>query len=462
MHRLLFSNIAAHHVARWTECLERQGHVTCIVNSLDATLQSIHDFLPSMIFIGGCAQNDALFETIEKIKMENAALPLIVLSQDSHIDFVIKSIKCGAFEFFEIPSDDKKFLALFQKLTKYLNAPAEPDVSKKSLEEPPHIIGISEASQKVACRILKIAPLEVDVMISGETGTGKELVARSIHKLSERAHEPFIAIDCVSLPPNLIESEIFGYERGAFTGATKTKQGLLELAHGGTVFLDEITELDIYLQSKLLRVLQERKFRRIGASKLIDIDARIISATNLKPEDAVAQNKLRKDLYYRLNVVPIELLPLRERKSDIAFLVEHFIEEMNKSSKIVVKGITRKAMNLLINYDWPGNVREVQNVILQTISLLESEMIDVTDLPSCVQRQKNDIDPIVLLKHPEPKNYKEARALCLRQFCQDYFQDILKKYQGNITEVAREADLSRGTIYKIFKECDIDNPYVSK
>lgn len=462
MHRLLFSNIAAHHVAPWAMCLENEGHVTCIVNNLESTLQTVKEFFPSIIFMGADAQNNGLFEIIEKIKTNKAFLPLVVLSHNKDVDFVVGSIKHGAFDFYEMPKDSREFIGLFEKLTHRLSAAATSHFSASTTLPPLDVIGVSEASQKVASRVRKIAPLEVSVMISGETGTGKELVARNIHKLSKRANEPFIAIDSVSLPANLIESEVFGYERGAFTGATKTKKGLLELAYGGTVFWDEITELDIYLQSKLLRVLQERKFRRIGGSQLIDIDARIISATNLNPEDAVAQNKLRKDLYYRLNVVPIELLPLRQRKDDIGFFVEHFMKEINKSSKVRVQGITRKAMNLLINYDWPGNVRELQNAILQTISLLESEMIDVADLPPYIQQQKNGLTPAFTSACAMPQSFKEARALVLSRFCQEYFNDILKKYHGNISEVAREADLSRGTIYKIFKEYDIHNPYLGK
>ena len=459
MHQLLIVDNQAEKACQWLPAINRLGHDCRFVDSKEKVLESLVSFKPSLVFMAANGNDHQSFELISLIKDHANAAPIILFSKGKDIDFIVNAVKAGAIHYYECPNTQEELLELLGKITheNKVNHDEKSVVAapQKSL---PGVVGESKASEKVAMRVFKLAPLDVNVMIWGETGTGKELIAQSIHNFSDRANKPFIPIDCVSLPPNLIESEIFGHEQGAFTGALKAKKGLLELADGGTLFLDEITELDIYLQGKLLRVLQERQFRRVGGSKLINVDLRILSATNHDPEQAVAENKLRRDLYYRLNVVPLHLLPLRERKNDIAFLAEHFIQELDKFSRVEVKGMTRRALNALIKYDWPGNVRELQNVILQAVALSESDMIDIGDLPDSLQN-KNSAIPVTATD--ENMNFRQAREQHMRKFCQAYFDEILEKYQGNISEVAREAELSRGTIYKIFKDFDITNPHIS-
>ncbi|MBN1559391.1 sigma-54-dependent Fis family transcriptional regulator [candidate division KSB1 bacterium] len=458
MHNVLLVGGGASTISGAVSNIRALGHECRFFDIRTGVTEMFAEFMPTVVMIEVESALDDCFTVISSIKSRTSSLPIIAFSHESDVSLVVKTIKLGAVEFCQFPATEKGFVDLFKRILQDLRIPSPVISASSQSSYLPDYVGNSEESRNVATRVMKIAPLDVNVMISGETGTGKELIAKNIHKMSNRADKPFIAIDCVSLPANLIESEIFGHEQGAFTGATKTKKGLLELANGGTVFFDEITELDIYLQGKLLRVLQERQFRRVGGSNLIKVDIRIISATNRDPEQAVLQNKLRKDLYYRLNVVPLKLLPLRQRKSDISFLIAHFLEKLNESNKVQIKGMTRRAMNALIKYEWPGNVRELQNVIMQAACLSESEMIDMDDLPENIR--PNEMSPVQPVK-AEMMNFKDARDHYLKQFCQTYFDGVLKKHRGNISKVAKNAQVSRGTIYKLFKEFDIKNPYIT-
>lgn len=309
----------------------------------------------------------------------------------------------------------------------------------------------SKVMRDIEKDLLKLSKSNANVFIFGESGTGKELVARSLHQNSKRVHEPFIPLDCVSLPASLLESEIFGFEKGSFTGAIRSKPGVFELANKGTLFLDEITELDLFLQAKLLRVLQERQIRRIGGKDLVDVDVRIISATNRSPEEAVLDRKLREDLYYRLNVVPINIPPLRERKEDIPLLVYHFINKYLPFASSEVKGISGKAMRCLQDYHWPGNVRELENVIHRALSLTENGMLELEDLPeNLTDKGKDPLEEINI-----DITYKEAKAIILKKFSRRYFTELLTKYDGNLSRVAQGAGISRVNLYRLIDEYQI-------
>ena len=313
------------------------------------------------------------------------------------------------------------------------------------------LIGRSPQMREVFATIAQVARSEGSVFICGETGTGKELVARMIHDVSERRNKPFIPIDCVALPGSLMESELFGFEKGAFTGATQIKRGLLEYAHRGTCFFDEITELHIDLQAKLLRVLQEREFRRLGGSDLIDLDIRIIAATNRDPREAIAEKRLREDLYFRLNVIPLHVPPLRERREDIPVLVRHFLQTSLDTDGGRTIEVSDLAMQRLVAYDWPGNVRELKNLIERLVALARGDVITVDDLPPEIARAE--------LKHAVPPDsvplslpYNQAKEANLKSFEMAYFSRLIEKYHGNISRVAREAQVSRKTIYNILKK----------
>jgi transcriptional regulator with PAS, ATPase and Fis domain len=311
------------------------------------------------------------------------------------------------------------------------------------------LLGSSPAIREVRQKISFSAQTCANILIYGESGTGKELVARSIHQCSHRASFPFIGVDCVSLPPSLIESELFGFEKGAFTGANKNKEGLLEMANGGTFFLDEITELGLELQAKLLRVLQERHFRRVGGSGLRPLNIRVVAATNVRPEMAVSIGKLREDLYYRLNVVPLYLPPLRERRDDIPLLVEVFSDEYAATYQMKPMTITAEAMNCLCSYSWPGNVRELKNVIERILILSGKPVIELDDLPIEI-RMMSGMDDQCQPHSGQDKSptYIEGRSVFLNRFEQNYFAELLKKHHGNISKVADEAGLSRKTLYQ--------------
>ncbi len=309
--------------------------------------------------------------------------------------------------------------------------------------------GNSPAIREIRQKIRSIAQTCANILIYGESGTGKELVARSIHQSSHRASFPFIGVDCVSLPPSLIESELFGFEKGAFTGANKNKEGLLEMANGGTFFLDEITELGLELQAKLLRVLQERQFRRVGGNGLRPLNIRVVAATNVRPEMAVSIGKLREDLYYRLNVVPLYLHPLRERRDDIPLLVKVFSDEYVAMYQMKPMTITAEAMNCLCSYSWPGNVRELKNVIERMLILSGKSLIELDDLPIEIRMMSGmDSQDLHHAGQDKTPTYVEERSVFLNRFEQNYFAELLKKHHGNISKVADEAGLSRKTLYQ--------------
>lgn len=250
-----------------------------------------------------------------------------------------------------------------------------------------NIIGQSERMQQIFETVHRIAKTQATVLLLGESGTGKELIAKSIHFLSDRSNKPFIKVNCAAIPEGLIESELFGHEKGAFTGANQLRRGKFELADKGTIFLDEIGELSLSLQAKLLRVLQEREFERVGSEKTIKVDVRVIAATNRNLEELVSKGEFREDLYFRLNVIPIYIPPLRERKEDILLLIEHFVEKFNKSYGKNIK-FSEKALSLLINYNWPGNVRELENTVERLILMANKDTIGVEELPANIKAPK--------------------------------------------------------------------------
>jgi two-component system response regulator AtoC len=316
-----------------------------------------------------------------------------------------------------------------------------------------NIVGTNRQMKEIFEKVMKVARTDANIMIYGESGTGKELIARSIHAHSHRTKGPFVPVDCVALPGNLLESELFGYEKGAFTGATASKRGLLELANEGTFFLDEICELNLDLQAKLLRVLQERQFRHLGGKDLVTVDIRVISATNRDPLEAVKEKQLRHDLYYRLNVIPIYLPPLRERRDDIPLLAEFFLRKFCRENKRQSMRFSDEATSCLVRYSWPGNVRELQNVVERVVSLVYGRTIRVDDLPEYLLEDKNSVDEGS--QDLNELTLREARQHWMETFEKKYLIELLKRYNGNISRVARKAGVHRMTIYRMLKQYNI-------
>src|ERR1051325_4330086 len=349
-----------------TELVRTWGFVTDAAADGQEALQKITTFRPSIVVSDLVMPRMGGLELLRALKDEGTALTVVILTAQGTVETAVEAIKEGAYDYLTKPVEPQRLKILLDKIVERQDTLREVKVLRKQLRE--HgtfgkMIGNSPQMRRVYQTIEQAAPTQANVLIWGESGTGKELVAQTIHQLSPRAQMPFVPINCAAIPETLLESEIFGHEKGAFTGAVDRREGCFELADRGTLFLDEIAEMTPATQVKLLRVLQERKFRRLGGRNEQTVDVRVIAATNVVPSDAVRNSKLREDLYYRLNVFALRLPPLRERKEDLPLLVQSFISEFNARNQKSIAGVDHQAMRMLEQYAWPGNVRELRNVI---------------------------------------------------------------------------------------------------
>ncbi len=322
-------------------------------------------------------------EVLKRIKGDDPEAVVIVITGYATIESAVEAMKSGAYDFIPKPFTPDSLRAIVKRALDKRELILENVLLRSELEAslgPEVIVGQSKSMKKVEQLVRKVGPTDTTILISGESGTGKELVARAIHRCSGRKDKPFVAVDCGSLVENLFESELFGHVKGSFTGATATKYGRFELANGGTLFFDEIGNIGLNIQTKLLRVLQEREITKVGSSQVIKVDVRIVAATNKDLQKAVKAGTFREDLFYRLSVVPISLPPLRERRDDIALLANYFLKKYNKKRKKNIRSITDRAMEALVEYDWPGNVRELENAIERAVVLAENEVIKPSDL----------------------------------------------------------------------------------
>lgn len=382
-------------------------------------------------------------------------LPVLIVTAFPSVETAVEAMKLGAIDYITKPFLPDELLLTVRRLLEERRLRQENRLLRRQVERTfgfEEIIGNSPAMKKVFHTISQIAPSNADVLIYGETGTGKELVARSIHKHSHRAQQRFVPIDCGAIPENLLESEFFGYERGAFTGAQSRSIGLLEFTDGGSFFMDEVGELPPHLQAKLLRVLQERKVRRIGGKEEIPVDIRVIAATRRDLNAAVREGRFREDLYFRINVIQIELPPLREREDDILLLAAHFLHTHRQGDKAVLE-ISPSAQAALLRYPWPGNVRELQNVIRRGIAISQDNILDIDDLPGTIakygasQSSTHDFDPHL--------SFFELREKYITQFETMYLADILERFGGDVSAAAKQAQIPRGTFYRLMKKHDL-------
>jgi len=318
-------------------------------------------------------------ETLKKIKDNDSNLPVIMMSAYGSISEAVEAMKLGALDYLVKPFDIEELKIIVERAIKEYALKVENIYYREEEEKRfnfDEIIGKSNSINKVLEMVKSVSPTTATVLITGESGTGKELIARAIHKNSLRKNSPFVVVNCVAFSPNLLESELFGHEKGSFTGAIARRIGRFEMANGGTIFLDEIGEMDITIQTKLLRVLQEREFERVGSSRTIKVDVRILSATNKDLKKEIEERRFREDLFYRLNVFNLDVPPLRERKEDIPLIVGHFISKYNKILNKKVKKISTKAMELLLDYNYPGNIRELENIVERSMIMAKDEIID--------------------------------------------------------------------------------------
>jgi transcriptional regulator with GAF, ATPase, and Fis domain len=322
-----------------------------------------------------------------------------------------------------------------------------------------HLIGASEAMGAVHEFVEKVADSDSTVLIQGESGTGKELVARMLHFNSLRRDRPLVPVNCGAIPENLLESELFGHEKGSFTGALTTRMGRFELAHGGTLFLDEVGEMSMPLQVKLLRALQERSFERVGGSKTIRVDVRIIAATNQDLEQAVHERRFRQDLYYRLNVIPLTIPPLRDRRSDIPLLAEHFLQRFNELKRASVKGVDAAAMDCLVHYSWPGNIRELENLVERLVILKKTGTVTVADLPEKITQGRSTWAPPASANGQEPELFNGTGVdlvKAIELYENRLITEALRKSNGVTSKAAQLLRVNRTTLVEKLKRKGLD------
>jgi DNA-binding NtrC family response regulator len=390
-------------------------------------------------------------ELLKTIRNIDSNFPVIMITGHASVDLAVKAMRMGAFYFIEKPASTKAILEILKRAIEQKELIISYQSLKKTAEEKfsfSGIIGKSKQMQEIFELIERIASAEATVLIQGESGTGKELVAKAIHFNSPRKENRFVAINCSALPESLLESELFGYERGAFTGANKKKKGLFEIAHKGTIFLDEIVETSPAFQSKLLRVLEDNTFYPVGSTDERKTDTRILAATNKVIEDSVADGKFRKDLYYRLNVVKISLPPLRDRKIDIPLLTQDFLKTYSDKNRKEIVGVSDEAMEVLMRYSWPGNVRELENAIERAVILCQDNTILAEHLPERTSRSE-DLEPSNILEYETAKDVFEKK----------YLRNLLKQTEGNVTDASRKAAMTRQNIYLKLKKYEI-NPKI--
>ncbi len=395
-------------------------------------------------------------DVIKNLKAIDPDLQCIVITGYATVSTAVDAMKAGAYDYLMKPFNCTEVLMLLKRVMELQDLQAENSQLKRTLHQRygyENLIGNSEGIQKVCSLIEKVAETDSTILILGESGTGKELVARTIHYNSPRKNKPLIPINCGAIPETLLESELFGHEKGAFTGASTTRIGRFELADGGTIFLDEIGDMSPTLQVKLLRVLQQREFERVGGVRTIKVDVRIIAATNIDLEHAVHEGKFREDLYYRLNVIPVVIPPLRERADDIPLLMDHFLSHFNKTKKRDIKGFSPAAMDILISYPWPGNIRELENLVERLIILKGNGTICPDDLPEkFISHTLNDEGALHITLPETGVNLKDV----VEEFENNLILQAMQKAQGVKNKAAQLLSLNRTTLVEKLKKKKLD------
>ncbi len=387
-------------------------------------------------------------EALERIKAFNPAIPITIMTAYSSVETAIEALKKGAYDYLTKPLDFDKLRLSLERAMEHVQLKEENRLLKESLGKQfdmQNIIGRSTPMVNLLETVAHVAPSEATVMITGESGTGKELIAGIMHYNSPRKTGPFIKINCAAITETLLESELFGHEKGAFTGADRRKEGRFFQAHGGSLFLDEVSEMSLTMQVKLLRVLQEREITRVGGDSVVKVDVRVISATNKNLQQLMEDGLFREDLFYRLNVVGLEIPPLRKRRDDIPLLAQHFLEMFAAKNRKEIKGFTPGAMDQLIRYDWPGNVRELMNAVERGVVLARAPYLDIEDLTVA-----SNISPQVMADIPVVPQ-KDAN-LSLEAIERDTILRALEITSGNKSEAARRLGITRKTLHKKLKK----------
>ena len=435
--------------------LKDEGYRVRAVATAEELLKQVGQALPDLVILDVWLPGMDGLQALEELKRLHSELPVIMISGHSTVEAAVKATKLGAYDFIEKPlSLEKTVLAVRNALDRQ-RLELENRALRQTLEERYEIVGESPDIQALRVQIQAAAPSHGRVLIRGESGTGKELIARAIHRQSLRKEKPFVEVNCAAIPDELIESELFGHEKGAFTGATTKRRGKFELGDGGTIFLDEVGDMSLKTQAKVLRVLQEQTFERVGGTEIITVDVRVIAASNKPLEEEIQKGNFREDLFYRLNVIPFEVPPLRERTEDIPLLANYFLLLFSQEYGKRKKTLGRAAMDLLLHHPWPGNVRELRNVIERMVIMVPGDTIQDTDVsPSLRVRpgvaSEAAAEPEVSWDGP----LRDARDRFERQ----YILRRLKEAHWNITRTAERLGIERSNLHRKMKAYGIEPP----
>lgn len=436
--------------------LEDEGYEVTVVSSGQACLDILQREPADLVILDIWMPGMDGLEVLQRIKRDWPFLPVVIMTGHGTIETAVKATRMGAHDFIEKPLSYESLLLSVENALKYKELEDENTILRQRTDaNVQDIIGMSPVMLKLKEQITIIAPTDAWVLIRGENGTGKELVAQTIHRMSKRSHKPLVEVNCAAIPEELIESELFGYEKGAFTGATTTKRGKFELANGGALFLDEIGDMSLKTQAKVLRILQEQRFERVGGNKTIHVDVRIIAATNKDMEREIAEGRFREDLYYRINVIPIEIPPLRERVEDIPLLLEAFVSNFAKKMGKRALTIDPKIYECLQAYSWPGNVRELRNLAERLVILSKNDVITCDDLPQSYRAvSKGRVDmpntPCAMLYC---EDFRSAKAM----FEREYIAKKLMEHHGNITKTAEAIGIERRHLHRKIQQLGLED-----
>lgn len=425
--------------------LEKNYEITTVISG-EACLKYIREEIPDLVLMDIQMPGIDGIETLKRIKEYDSRIPVIMMSAHGTIERAVRSMKLGAYDFITKPIERERLLITVKNALMTSSLRREVDELKSELKQKytfKNIIGQSGVMQEVFKSVEKVVDSNVTVLIQGESGTGKELIARAIHYHGRtRSNKPFVAVNCTALPESLLESELFGHEKGSFTGAVGRRVGKFEQASSGTIFLDEVGLMSPATQAKVLRVLQEREFERVGGTELIKVDVRVISATNKDLEEAMKKGEFREDLYYRISVFPIKLPALRERKEDIPLVAAHFLKKYNEQENKQIEGISPEALELLMAYNWPGNVRELENAVERAVVLTTDKEIGAKELPAAVRSLG------------EKKLYESDNTLSswIEKLEEEALRQALLENEGNISKTAKKLGIGRATIYRKAKK----------
>jgi two-component system nitrogen regulation response regulator NtrX len=430
--------------------LADEGYEILTAGSGEEAIKVIEEEPPSLVILDIWLPGIDGIETLKMIKSRYPQIRVIMISGHGTIETAVKATKLGAFDFFEKPLSMEKVILIVNHVFELIRLEEENKLLKQKISQDYELTGNSAPILELKEMISIVAPTNAWILIMGENGTGKELVARSIHRLSKRVFKPFVEVNCAAIPEDLIESELFGHEKGSFTGATEKKRGKFDLAHEGTLFLDEVADMSLKAQAKILRILQEKKFERVGGNTLIPTDVRVLAATNKNLEEEMESGRFRQDLYYRLNVIPLRVPALRERKEDIPILVDWFIKEYTLKEHEDEKTITDDALSKLMEHDWPGNVRELKNYIERLVIMVPHDLISAKDIPVFTGNHQK-------LESSVPMYSSDSYWAAKVDFEKKYIMKKLQEFDGNISKTAEAIGIERSNLHRKIKRYGLDD-----